>query len=109
LVIGDVAYKILALYFPENKDFQLWQPIHTCSCMEVLCIFFQYVCVVLLVSALEQIWGVRNFIFLYFLWIRRCFVAYGVNYYYFQDGLNNANGFPKQDILQLLNEGKIDM
>jgi membrane associated rhomboid family serine protease len=27
LVIGDVAYKILALYFPENKDFQLWQPI----------------------------------------------------------------------------------
>jgi membrane associated rhomboid family serine protease len=33
-----------------------------------------------------------------------------INYYYFQDGLNTllANGFQKSEILQILNEGKIN-
>jgi membrane associated rhomboid family serine protease len=35
----------------------------------------------------------------------------GVNYYHFQEGLNTllSNGFSKVEILQLLNEGKIDI
>jgi membrane associated rhomboid family serine protease len=27
LAVGDQAYEILALYFPENSGFQFWQPI----------------------------------------------------------------------------------
>ena len=26
LAVGDVAYKFLSLYYPENPDFNFWQP-----------------------------------------------------------------------------------
>ncbi|MFV8358553.1 rhomboid family intramembrane serine protease, partial [Flavobacterium sp. XS1P32] len=105
LVIGDVAYKILALYFPENKDFQLWQPItHMFMHGGFMHIFFNMFALYSFGSALEQIWGSKKFLFFYIsCGLGAALLHTAVNYYYFQEGLNTliANGFPKQDIVQL--------
>jgi membrane associated rhomboid family serine protease len=55
---------------------------------------FQYVCVVLF-SALEQIWGSKKFFIYISCGLGAALLHTGVNYYYFQDGLNTliANGF----------------
>ena len=48
LALGDFnptnpAYRILALYFPENPDFQLWQPLtHMFMHGGFMHIFFRY-------------------------------------------------------------------
>jgi hypothetical protein len=55
--------------------------------------------------------GRQNLYFLYFLWTRAAALHTGINYYYFNEGINNTlvdNGFSKIEILQLLNEGKIN-
>jgi hypothetical protein len=54
LIVGDPAYKMLAMFFPENDGFQLWQPIRICLCTVGICTSFQYVCFVFFWSALES-------------------------------------------------------
>jgi membrane associated rhomboid family serine protease len=59
-----VAYKILALYFPENKDFQLWQPItHMFMHGGFMHIFFNMFALYSFGSALNKSGEVRNFYF----------------------------------------------
>ena len=69
LVIGDVAYKILALYFPENSNFQLWQPLthmfmHA-KYPSLSHILFNMVGLYSFGSALEHFWGGKRFLFFY--------------------------------------------
>jgi membrane associated rhomboid family serine protease len=60
---------------------------------------------------LEHFWGGKKFLFFYIsCGLGAALLHTGVNYYYFQEGINTltANGFDKTYILQLLNEGKMD-
>jgi membrane associated rhomboid family serine protease len=62
-------------------------------------------------SALEHFWGAKKFLFFYIsCGLGAALLHTGVNYYFFQEGLNTliANGFPESEILQVLSEGKIN-
>ena len=112
LALGDSAYKILALFFPENQNFQYWQPItHMFMHGGYMHIFFNMFALFSFGSALEHFWGAKKFLFFYIsCGLGATLLHIGVNYYYSQEGLNTltANGFEKSEILQILNQGKID-
>ena len=107
LALGDIAYKYLALYFPENPSFQYWQPItHMFMHGGLMHIFFNMFALYSFGSALESIWGSRKFLFFYIsCGLGAALLHTAVNYYYFQDGLNTlmAQGFSKAEILAVLN------
>ena len=112
LAIGDSAYRILALYFPESPDFKFWQPItHMFMHGGFMHIFFNMFALYSFGSALEHFWGAKKFLFFYIsCGLGAALVNTAINYYYFQEGLNTlmANGFPRAEILQVLSEGKIN-
>ncbi len=111
-LVSGPAYQYLALFFPENPAFKAWQPI-TYMFMHggFMHILFNMFALYSFGSALEQFWGSKKFLFFYIsCGLGSALVHTGVNYYHFQEGLNTllSNGFSKVEILQLLNEGKID-
>lgn len=112
LISGDIAYKYLALYLPENPDFHSWQPIsHMFMHGNFMHIAFNMFALYSFGSALEHFWGGKRFLFFYIsCGLGAALVNTAINYYYFQDGLNTliANGFPKEGILEVLNQGKIN-
>ncbi|MEZ7497182.1 rhomboid family intramembrane serine protease [Flavobacterium sp. Arc3] len=112
LVVGDQAYKMLAMFFPENNGFQIWQPItHMFMHGGFMHIFFNMFALYSFGSALESFWGSKKFIFFYIsCGLGAALLHTGINYYYFNDAINTlaANGFPKAEVLQILNEGKIN-
>jgi membrane associated rhomboid family serine protease len=111
-VVGDVAYKMLAMFFPENSNFQLWQPItHIFMHGGFMHIFFNMFALYSFGSALESIWGSQKFLFFYIsCGLGAALLHTGINYYYFNDAINALaeNGFSKTDVVQLLNKGMIN-
>ncbi|TEB40354.1 rhomboid family intramembrane serine protease, partial [Flavobacterium circumlabens] len=93
-------------------SFKAWQPItHMFMHGGILHIAFNMFAMVSFGSALEHFWGGKKFLFFYIsCGLGAALLHTGVNYYFFQDSINTltANGFNKADILQILNEGKID-
>ena len=111
-LVSGPAYQYLALFFPENRDFMPWQPI-TYMFMHggFMHILFNMFALYSFGSALEQFWGGKKFLFFYIsCGLGSALVHTGVNYFHFQEGIDAliSNGFSKSEILQLLNEGKID-
>ncbi|PAM94402.1 rhomboid family intramembrane serine protease [Flavobacterium sp. IR1] len=107
-----VSYDYLAMFFPENPNFKAWQLLtHMFMHGGILHIAFNMFAMVSFGSALEHFWGGKKFLFFYIsCGLGAILLHTGVNYYFFQDAINTlmANGYHKADILQLLNEGKID-
>jgi membrane associated rhomboid family serine protease len=107
LALGDPAYKMLSMYFPENPDFQGWQPLtHMFMHGGWMHIFFNMFALYSFGSALESIWGGKKFLFFYIsCGLGAALLHTGINYYYFQDGLNvlMEHGFTKSEILAVLN------
>jgi membrane associated rhomboid family serine protease len=112
LIVGDAAYKLLAMYFPENSSFQYWQPItHMFMHGGFMHIFFNMFALYSFGSALEHVWGSKKFLFFYIsCGLGAALVHTGINYYSFNEAINTlvANGFTKAEILQVLNEGKVN-
>lgn len=111
-LVSGPAYQYLALFFPENSDFMPWQPI-TYMFMHggFMHILFNMFALYSFGSALEQFWGGKKFLFFYIsCGLGSALVHTGVNYFHFQEGIDAliSNGFSKSEILQLLNEDKID-
>jgi membrane associated rhomboid family serine protease len=106
LVLGDPAYKFLAMHFPENSDFKYWQPLtHMFMHGGVMHIFFNMFALYSFGSALEQLWGSKKFLFFYIsCGFGAVLLHTGINYYYFQDGLNvlAEQGFSKAEVLAVL-------
>jgi membrane associated rhomboid family serine protease len=111
-IVGDGAYKMLAMYFPENAGFQYWQTItHMFMHGGYMHIFFNMFALYSFGSALESIWGSKKFLFFYIsCGLGAALLHTGINYYYFSEGINilGENGFSRAEVLQLLNEGKIN-
>ncbi|MFM2369050.1 MAG: hypothetical protein RL619_1350 [Bacteroidota bacterium] len=107
LALGDPAYKILSMYFPENPSFHVWQPIsHMFMHGGFMHIFFNMFALYSFGSALESIWGSKKFLFFYIsCGLGAALLHTGINYYYYQDGLNvlMGQGFSKTEILAVLN------
>ncbi|TDD95215.1 rhomboid family intramembrane serine protease [Flavobacterium cellulosilyticum] len=113
--IVPVSYDFFALYYPESNHFRIWQLI-THMFMHapfpnVMHILFNMFALYSFGSALEHFWGGKKFLFFYIsCGLGAALLHTGVNYYFFQESINTltTHGFNKQDILHLLNEGKID-
>jgi membrane associated rhomboid family serine protease len=107
-----ISYEYLAMFFPENPSFQVWQPItHMFMHGGFMHIAFNMFAMVSFGSALEHFWGGKKFLFFYIsCGLGSALLHTAVNYYFFQDTINvlTSNGFQKEDILKLLGEGKID-
>ena len=90
LILGDSAYKILALHFPENPAFGFWQPLsHMFMHGGFMHIFFNMFALYSFGSALEHMWGSKKFLFFYIsCGLGSALLHTGVNYYYFQESLN---------------------
>jgi membrane associated rhomboid family serine protease len=109
------SYDLFALYYPESNKFMGWQLI-THMFMHapfpnIMHILFNMFALYSFGSALEHFWGGKKFLFFYIsCGLGAALLHTGVNYYYFQEGINTltANGFVKSEILQTLNEGKIN-
>ena len=112
LVVGEPAYQILAMFFPENNGFHFWQPLsHMFMHGGFMHIFFNMFALYSFGSTLEHFWGEKKFLFFYIsCGLGAVLVQTGVSYYYFNDAVSilESNGFQKTEILQLLNEGKIN-
>jgi membrane associated rhomboid family serine protease len=112
LAVGDAAYKMLAMYFPENSSFQYWQPIsHMFMHGGFMHIFFNMFALYSFGSALEHMWGSKKFLFFYIsCGLGAALIHTGINYYSFNETVNTlvANGFTKAEILQTLNQGKVN-
>ena len=65
--LGDYAIKMLALWFPENPNFGIWQVVtHMFMHASVSHIFFNMFALYMFGSVLEQSIGQNRFLFLYF-------------------------------------------
>jgi membrane associated rhomboid family serine protease len=109
-----VAYDFFALYYPESDNFRIWQFV-THMFMHApfpnfAHILFNMFALYSFGSALEHFWGGKKFLFFYIsCGLGAALLHTGVNYYFFQEGINTltANGFTKTEILELLNQGRI--
>lgn len=112
LATGEVAYKLFALFFPMNENFQIWQIIthmfmHDPS--SIFHILFNMFMLYMFGSYMEEYLGQKKFLFLYFsaglgaTGLQLLF--YYVSFYPgFQDLL--AAGLSKADILTIMNTGQ---
>lgn len=106
------AYPLFSLYYPENTNFRIWQPItHMFMHGSIMHIFFNMYALYSFGSTLESYWGTKKFLFFYFsCGIGAILLYQGVNYYYFHKGLDLLveNGQNQVEILKVLAEGKIN-
>tara|TARA_R110000850_G_scaffold277086_1_gene422398 strand:- start:133759 stop:134505 length:747 start_codon:yes stop_codon:yes gene_type:complete len=65
--LGDEAYRLFALFFFENPNFEYWQPVtHMFMHGGFMHILFNMYALWAFGSPLEQMWGRNKFIFFYF-------------------------------------------
>ncbi|WP_077375458.1 rhomboid family intramembrane serine protease [Flavobacterium sp. A45] len=115
MIVGEPAYKLLSMYFFESPDFHFWQ-IFTHMFMHaplpnIMHIAFNMFALYSFGSALEHFWGGRKFVFFYIsCGLGAALLHTGVNYYFFENGINLLveNGYQKVEILKILSEGKFD-
>lgn len=105
------SYDLFALFYAESDKFKVWQPItHMFMHGGIMHIAFNMFALYSFGSALEHFWGGKKFLFFYIsCGLGSALLHTGVNYYYFQEGVNTltANGITKTEILGLLNQGRI--
>ncbi|MEN3322895.1 rhomboid family intramembrane serine protease [Mariniflexile soesokkakense] len=120
---GNVFGDLFAMHFPINDEFKPWQVI-THMFMHAsyvdygsgptifpLHILFNMLGLWMFGSPLEQIWGRNKFLFFYFsCGIGAVLLPFIIDYINFDSIVKSLveNGFSKNSIISLLNEGKID-
>lgn len=102
----------LSLYYFESDKFHIWQPLtHMFMHGGIMHIAFNMFALYSFGSALEHFWGSEKFLFFYIsCGLGAALLHSGVNYWMFQDGLNELvqAGFNKADIYKILNSGQLD-
>lgn len=110
LVIGDLAYKLFALYYFENPNFQYWQPLtHMFMHGGFMHILFNMYALWAFGSPLEMRWGRNKFLFFYFTaGFGAAIIHTLVNYYHVHSGMEAlmAAGLNKAQIFDILTTGK---
>jgi len=109
-LLGETAYRLFSLYFFENPNFQLWQPLtHMFMHGGIMHILFNMYALWAFGSPLEQMWGRNKFLFFYFsAGIGAALIHTLVNYYQVESAseiLFNA-GMSQTDITNLFTNGQ---
>jgi membrane associated rhomboid family serine protease len=109
---GDRLVDLLALWFPQNPNFALWQVVsHMFMHGGLMHIFFNMYALWAFGSPLERMWGTQKFVFFYFsAGIGAALIHTGVNYYHVHQGIDAlvAAGQQEVEILNILAQGKFD-
>lgn len=90
--VGDVAYQLFSLYYPENIHFRAWQPLTSMfmhadvytgkNSVGIMHIIFNMIGLISFGSALEHFWGARKFLFFYIsCGLGAALLHLGVSYY----------------------------
>lgn len=100
-LVGEQAIQYLALWFPENEHFRIWQPIsHMFMHATVGHIFFNMFALWMFGSVLEHSIGQSRFLFIYFsAGLGAVLLQLGFTYYNFNAGfeqLSNAGLSPDE-------------
>ncbi len=103
---------LFSVWYPENPNFGIWQVVthmfmHSQSF--IMHILFNMLGVWMFGSPLEQIWGRNKFLFFYFsAGLGAYLFSLGIDYFSFNSSLQVLieNGFEKEQIFNVLNEGK---
>lgn len=110
LIIGDLAYRLFALFYFENPKFQYWQPLtHMFMHGGIMHIIFNMYALWAFGSPLEMRWGRNKFLFFYFsAGFGAALIHTLVNYYQVHSGMEAllAVGLDKAQIFELLNTGR---
>lgn len=90
--VGDVAYNMFSMYYPENPNFKFWQPITSmfmhAPVPNFTHILFNMFALYSFGSALEQFWGAKKFIFFYIsCGLGAALLHTGMNYYQYHHAL----------------------
>lgn len=109
-IYGGQMIQWLALWFPENSNFQWWQVVtHMFMHGGLMHIVFNMYALWAFGTPLEQQWGRNKFLFFYFsAGLGSAALHTGVNYYLFNEGLNALEeaGMVKAQILDILAQGQ---
>lgn len=93
MLIGEPAYKIMSLYYFENPNFQIWQPIthmfmHDSS--SIMHILFNMLALFWFGVPLEDNWGTKKFLFFYFsAGLGAFFLSQGVTWFSIQQATSS--------------------
>ena len=102
--------QLLAIYFPANNMFQPWQIVtHMFMHGGLSHILFNMFALYMFGTAVEQVYGTKKFIFLYFsCGLGAVFITLFFSYYNFYSILDVlvSSDINKSDILNTLNQGK---
>ena len=109
-LVGDAAFNMLALFYPEHPAFQYWQIIsHMFMHGGVFHLAFNMFALYSFGSALEHYWGGSKFLFFYIsCGLGSALLHTGVNYFVFEDAMSTleASGISRAEILNVMAEGK---
>lgn len=112
LVIGDLAYRLFALYYVENPNFQYWQVVtHMFMHGGFIHILFNMYALWAFGTPLEMRWGQKRFLFFYFsAGLGAALIHTLVNYFHVHTGMEAllAAGFDPAQITDFLITGKGD-
>ncbi|WP_282787222.1 rhomboid family intramembrane serine protease [Flavobacterium croceum] len=106
----DFNYKLFSLYYFENPNFRIWQPITSmfmhAQMPNLTHILFNMIALVSFGNVLEHFWGSKRFLFFYIsCGLGAALIHTGVNYYVIHNTLHQLSSinFTPQDIQTLLN------
>lgn len=107
---GNQMYQWFSLWFISNPNFEWWQVLsHMFMHGGLMHIAFNMYALWAFGTPLEQMWGRNKFLFFYFsAGIGAALIHTGVNYYYFNEGMDILvnSGISKSEVLEVLSSGK---
>jgi len=115
LIVGPGADTLLAMHFPLNPDFKIWQPITYMFMHDrnnFLHIFLNMLGLWMFGSPLETFWGPKKFIFFYIsCGLGAVALHVGIDYYTFNKAAEivQASGITREQILNGLGTQNLDV
>lgn len=112
MTLGDTAYKLFALYYFENPNFQIWQIVtHMFMHGGLFHILFNMYALWAFGTPLEMRWGRGKFLFFYFsAGLGAALIHSMANYYFVQEGVNAlmGAGLNHDQIIEIFSTGRYD-
>lgn len=107
---GEQMYQMFSLWFPENENWRIYQIVsHMFMHGGFMHILFNMYALWAFGSPLERMWGMNKFLFFYFsAGLGAALIHTGVNYYYFNEGVEAIvnYGMNEAQLLEIIGEGK---
>ncbi|NND79087.1 MAG: rhomboid family intramembrane serine protease [Maribacter sp.] len=110
MLYGEQMYEWFSLWFPKNENFGFWQMVsHMLMQGGLAHIGFNMYALWAFGTPLERMWGRNKFLFFYFsAGLGAAFIHTGVNYYYFNEGINALinSGLAENEIIEIVSGGQ---